>query len=134
MIPMSSTPEIDAAQIEARALELHRVRKVNTARNYPWVEPLTFDGGERAFCLAEARDILALEASAAAVIGSMAHMTDADLCRQIELLAEERSQPLYAIIVSSSRSQKSGDDLWMYRRELDRRQASATLTQEQAAA
>ena len=74
------------------------------------------------------------EQRAQAVIASMAHMTDANLVRQIELLTEERSQPLYAIIVSSYRSQKSGDDLWMYRHELDRRQASrATLTQEQAA-
>lgn len=74
-----------------------------------------------------------VEARAQAVIASMAHMSDAGIVRQIELLTEERAQPLYAIIVSSYRSQKSGEDLWMYRHELDRRQASATSNTKAAA-
>ena len=47
--------------VEARALELHETRKTNYARNYPWAEPLTFDGGERDFCLASARNAIAEE-------------------------------------------------------------------------
>lgn len=75
-----------------------------------------------------------VERQAQAVIASMAHMTDGEIQHWIDRLVEERSLPLYAILVSSSREEKSGTDLFMFRRELDRR-ASLTLpaTQEQAA-
>lgn len=48
-------------QIEARAREIHETRKANSARNYPWAEALTFDSGERDFCLSAARNAIAEE-------------------------------------------------------------------------
>ena len=50
------------AQVEARAYELHQERKANTARRSQVIADLmTFDGGERDFCLSSARNAIAEE-------------------------------------------------------------------------
>ncbi|UXN73406.1 hypothetical protein N8D56_21405 [Devosia sp. A8/3-2] len=53
--------------IEIRARKIHATRKENYARNYPWAGDLTFDGGERDFCMETARLELIEEDRAAAV-------------------------------------------------------------------
>lgn len=45
--------------VEARAYQIHLERKADRQREYPWAEPLTFDGGERDYCLLLAREALA---------------------------------------------------------------------------
>lgn len=68
---------------EARARELHETRKANYARNWPWISPLTFDGGERDFCMETAARQLAEEDAEAAfeadIAAQLAAMTDAQL-------------------------------------------------------
>lgn len=53
--------------IEIRARKIHATRKENYARNYPWAGDLTFDGGERDFCMETARLELVEEDRADAV-------------------------------------------------------------------
>jgi hypothetical protein len=84
-------------ELEARALALHQTRKANQARNYPWAEPLTFDGGERDFCLSEARNAIAEQARAASVIDHadaqyaalFATLSDADLAEGLARIDED---------------------------------------------
>lgn len=81
------------AQIEAKARELHETRKANYARNHRWAEPLTFDGGERDFCIESATLALAEEEREAAVQADidaqLATFTDADLEQRIAALGAE---------------------------------------------
>lgn len=89
---MMTTPTL-----EALALSIHETRKANNAARYPWAEPMTFDGGERDFCLSEARMQISEAARADAVnthadaqyAALFATLSDADIAEAIQRIDED---------------------------------------------
>jgi hypothetical protein len=77
--------------------------------------------------------ILASEVSEAA-IASMAHMTDADIERQIERIRDHQKIPNYSLITGTTTQKINATELHAYRVELIRRRVVADQnTQSEAA-
>lgn len=123
------TREAALDEVEARAYELHQERKANSARNYPWAEPLTFDGGEREFCRTIAREHIAQEAYTAerdeAVIASMAHMLDTDIQFQIDRISALQASLDYRLGTRMAVQKEDAKELASYTAELLRRKLAA---------
>lgn len=102
--------------VEARAYQIHQERQENSARNYPWAEPLTFDGGERDFCLSEAK--LQLDEEARAEVQNQyadqqyaelfATLSDADIAEALFRINEEISHLPYRALSVNIADRKAG--------------------------
>lgn len=112
-------------QIEEAALAQHNRRNENYLRRCPKADPVAYEGQEREFCRANAKGELERvrdrEWQVQAVIQSMAHMTDANIQYWIDRISADRSQPLYALMVTSYENMRSRETLSMYEGEKLRR-------------
>ena len=113
-------------QIEAAGLALHQRREANSANRMGRSFIATpYEGDERAFCEANARNDLELaedqRQQGLAIIASMAHMTDADIKHWVDLLSVQASDIHYALATHTAIQDQDRDSLNRYRQELIRR-------------
>lgn len=121
-------------QIEARALELHQARKANTARRSQAIADLmTFDGGERDFCLRVARSQIDEEEYQAeleaARVANMAVLSDLQIENIIAEIDAEYGETFYRPGIHTGRMSELRLERDRYVKEQFRRSVTAPVMQ-----